>query len=263
MSDMRRGTPAAELFGAFLELIRRAGPGASMRQIGDRIGAPAATVSQIEKGQRALKSDRVGLWAHALAVNEDDLRELWWMSQGMVLVGNRRTFYAHAGARELLESQELGDSVTSRFDKSPELEPMYRLAGLMAVVVKRLLPRAVVQVEQPDYEPLYIDKEAAGLELTAQEQDEQADHWAALVWQPWLECYWDDRPGEPESWESTAYHRVAVPVLHEATPIIRKRAKAVATVELEGLIRDLSGPERERVRGYVEAVIEQRDEAPD
>lgn len=41
---------------------------------------------------------------------------------------------------------------------------------------------------------------------------------------------------------------------------MRRRGRSVKAVDLEDLVRDLSGPERERVRGYIEAIIEQRDD---
>src|SRR3954470_7427229 len=91
---MRRGTPSAELFGGLLAMVRTAGTGSSMRQVGDKIGAPAATVSQIEKGQRALKEPKIAVWAAALKVSEADLHELWVLSQGRIPVGpDRLVFY--------------------------------------------------------------------------------------------------------------------------------------------------------------------------
>jgi transcriptional regulator with XRE-family HTH domain len=257
--DMRRGTPSAVLFGEFLAMIRKAGTRASMRKIGDQIGSPAATVSQVEKGQRALKSEKIALWAQALEVDEEGLRELWWMSQGKVPVGDRRAFYTEDDARPVLETKELSVNVAGTVKAHPDLEPIYRLAELMAVIVKRFIPRASVYVDAPDYEPLYLDKEAFGEALTGEEEDERAEHWAALVWQPLIWCDWDDRPGDPQPWECTVRDLAIVPVLGRPTPIVRKRAKSMNTSELEDLIRDLSGPERERVRGYIEALVEQRD----
>lgn len=73
---MRRGTPAAKAFGNLL-LLYRTDARLSQRQVGERIGAPAATVSQIEKGQRALKEPKLSIWASALEVNEDYLRKMW------------------------------------------------------------------------------------------------------------------------------------------------------------------------------------------
>jgi hypothetical protein len=39
---------------------------------------------------------------------------------------------------------------------------------------------------------------------------------------------------------------------------VRRRSSSVKAADLEDVIRGLSGPERERVRGYIDAVIEQR-----
>ena len=49
-------------------------------------------MSQAEKGQRALKEPKLGVCATALRVTEDELRELWLLSQGQVPVGDRAVF---------------------------------------------------------------------------------------------------------------------------------------------------------------------------
>jgi transcriptional regulator with XRE-family HTH domain len=253
---MRRGTPSAALFGDLLALIRTAGTAASMRQVGDKIGAPAATVSQVEKGQRALKAPKIAVWARALGVRESELLELWRLSQGEVLVGNRLTFYADAG--EGLGTGALSTGILEVLGERPDLEPIYRLAELIAAVLRKVLPSAGVGVEPLHFEPLHVDDMAgAGRRLTAAQEDEQADHAAAFVQLPVIECYWNDSQARRPS-EINARFLVPVPLLQEPMPIVRRRGKSVNTVELEDLIRSLSGPERERVRGYVEAIVEQR-----
>lgn len=227
-----------------------------MRQLGERIGAPAATVSQVEKGQRALKEPKIEVWASALGIEHVDLLELWWLSQGEVLVEGRRTFYAEAG--ESLGSGTLRASIVKELERRPDLEPIYRLAELIAAVLKRALPHLGIQVEPLDCEPPYLDEGAADIALTAAQQDEQAEYVAAFVPLPVIDCYWDDARGQRSPVEINARSAVRVPLLEELGPIVRRRAKSVKTVELEDLIRGLSGPERERVRGYVEAIVEQR-----
>lgn len=253
---MRRGTPSAALFGDLLALIRTAGTAASMRQLGDKIGAPAATVSQVEKGQRALKAPKIAVWARALNVGESDLLELWRLSQGEVLIGDRLTFYTDAG--EGLGTGALSAGVVKELGKRPDLEQIYRLAELIAAVLRKVLPDTGIQVGSLDFEPLCIDDMAAGLTLTAAQEDEQADHAAAFVPLPVIECNWDDARGRRRSSAINARFQVRVPLLRELTPIVRRRGKSMNTVELEDLIRSLSGPERERVRGYVEAIVEER-----
>lgn len=257
---MRRGTQSAALFGSLLAVIRAAGIAASMRQIGDEIGAPAATVSQVEKGQRALKAPKIAVWSRALGVGESDLLELWRLSQGEVLVGDRLTFYTDAG--EGLRTGALSASIAEQLEKRPDLEPIYRLAELIAAVLRKVLPNTSIQVEPLGFEPLYLDDMAAGLTLTAVDQDKQAEHAAAFVPLPVIECYWDDTRGQGRPSELNAKSHVRVPLLQELTPIVRRRGKSVNTVDLEDLIRSLSGPERERVRGYVEAIVEQRGSRP-
>lgn len=253
---MRRGTPSAELLGGLLAMIRMAGTAESMRQVGDKIGAPAATVSQIEKGQRALKEPKIAVWSAALGVDQADLLELWRLCQGEVLIGDSRVFYSHAG--EGLGTEPLNSGILKVLRDRPDLEPVYRLAELIAGVLKRILPNAWIQVDPADFEPLYIDKMAGGMTLTAEEQDEQAADEAAFVPLPFIECYWSDTPGPSQASEISGRDRVQVPLLQEFTPIVRRRSRSVTKVNLEDLIRDLTGPERERVRGYVEAIVEQR-----
>jgi transcriptional regulator with XRE-family HTH domain len=75
---MRRGTPAAYLFGGNLFEIRKA-TGISMRQVAEKLGEGyfASTVSQVEKGQRVVKEERLDSWAAALGVSNAQLRRLW------------------------------------------------------------------------------------------------------------------------------------------------------------------------------------------
>lgn len=49
-----------------------------------------------------------------------------------------------------------------------------------------------------------------------------------------------------------------VPVIKPLTPVSRNRGKSIEAQELESLFNSLTGPERERVRGYIEAVLEER-----
>lgn len=259
-TNMRRGTPSAELFGDLLAMIRRAQTRASMRRVGDDIPAPAATVSQVEKGQRAVKFDKLEVWAGALNVETDELRELWWLSQGQVLVGDRRVFYTEDEARKQFSDVLLRPAVVRTLERRPELEPIYRLTQLIEQGLSRVITRAEIQVGPFDYEPLHDEKSAFDIPLTPEEEDERADHAKAFVPLPVIECYWDDRPGDPRPREINDRHLVLVPVLEEFTPIVRRRAKSMDLVGLEDLIRELTGPERERVRGYVDAVIQQRSD---
>lgn len=223
-----------------------------MRLFGQKISAPAATVSQIEKGQRALKEPKIPAWSKALDVDENDLLELWWLSQGEVLVGDRRKFYTEAG--DELGTQPLDANIVKVLRERPDLEPIYRLAELITTVLKRVLPTAWFQVDTSEFEPLHIDKMYANLALTEAEEDEQHEHFAAFVTLPIIECHWDTPGGRDPSHRFLA----PVPLLQKLTPIARPRGRYVKSAELEDLLRDLSGPERERVRGYIEAIVEQR-----
>ena len=124
-------------------------------------------------------------------------------------------------------------------------------------MLRRLLPDVSVQVDPDQFEPPHVDKMAAGLTLTAAEEDENAEAAEIFVPLPLIECYWDGNPGRREPSEMKRY-RVGVPLLRELTTVVQRRRKSIKAVELEDLIRELSGLERERVRGYIEAIVEQR-----
>ena len=110
----------------------------------------------------------------------------------------------------------------------------------------------------PDYfEPPHIDKMADGMTLSIAEEEENEAAAAAFVPLPFIELG-DEPPGWRQLSADPDWYRVRVPLLQELTPIVRRRGKSMNAVGLEDLIRDLSGPERERVRGYVEAIVEQR-----
>lgn len=256
---MRRGTPPAELFGDLLAMIRTAGTRDSMRQVAEKIGTPAATVSQIEKGQRALKEPKIAVWAAALEVSEADLRELWTFSQGLIAVGNQLVFYSDRP--DALGTDSLDAAILKTLHERPDLEPIYRLTERIIAVLRRLLPDAGLQVYPDSFEPPHIDKMAHGMTLSIAEEEENAADADAFVPLPIIECVWGDTPGWRQPSAIADRYCVRVPLLRELTPIVRRRGKSMNAVELEDLIRDLSGPERERVRGYVEAIVEQRGDS--
>ena len=227
-----------------------------MRELGEKINAPAATVSQVEKGQRALKKPKIALWAAALEVNEADLSELWELSQGWIPVGPGSHVFYTARPDEL-GTEPLRDALVPTLRERPGLESIYRLAERIAAVLRRLLPDVSVQVDPDQFEPPHVDKMAAGLTLTAAEEGENAEAAETFVPLPLIECYRDGNPGRREPSEMKR-HRVGVPLLRELTTVVQRRRKSVKAVELEDLIRELSGLERERVRGYIEAIVEQR-----
>jgi transcriptional regulator with XRE-family HTH domain len=142
-----------------------------MRQISEIVGGFASTVSQIEKGQRALKEPKIKVWADALEVSEYNLRELWFLSQGLIRTfDGERIFYTHHDA----------------------------LVTRITMTMDRLVPGGMNQI--------------------------------------------------------------LVPKIEKPTPIKRQRnrSKPLRKKELEKLIYALSGSERTRVQGYIEAIIENR-----
>ena len=253
--DMRRGTPSAKLFGDLLTMLRTVGTGQSMRQLGDRIGVRAATVSQIEKGQRALKEPKIAAWAEALDVGAGDLHELWMLSQGQVPVGERSVFYAdHPDA---LEAEPASDAIRRTLEERPDLRPIYLLAQRIATVLDRLLPDAGIRVRPDDNrEPPHIG-EPGGPPLTGLQEDENAAL-ASTYPLPFIERTRGGTPASERRFEYEEGELVRVPPLQEQAPIVRRRGKSMGPADLEDLINELTGPERERVRGYIDAIIEQR-----
>lgn len=231
-----------------------------MRQLGDRIGVRAATVSQIEKGQRALKEPKIAPWAAALEVSESDLHALWLLSQGQIQVGDRLVFYSDQP--DVLGAEPLEEPVVAVLQEKPDHEPIYRLAERITVVMRRLLPSAGLRVRpDDDFEPPFIVEPGAG-PLTAAQQEEN-EKWAETFPLPCIERSRGGGPERERRFEFEEGERVRVPLLQEPTPIVRRRAKSVKAVDLEDLIRELSGQERERVRGYIDAIVEQRADPED
>src|ERR1019366_2342705 len=126
----------------------------------------------------------------------------------------------------------------------------------IAAVLRRLLPDAIIEVNRDEFEPPHIDQLFAGT-ITAAQQDENSEVADAFLRLPLIEFVWYRTPGRRELSEMDR-GAIRVPLLQELTPIMRRRSSSVTALELEDLIRDLSGPERERVRGYIEAIVEQR-----
>ncbi len=167
---MRRGTPSAELFGMIIFVLRTVKCKKSMKQIGDLIGTAPALVSQVEKGQRAVKEPKIEVWADALEVSEYNLRELWFLSQGLIRsLNGKRIFNIHYDV----------------------------LIAQITMTMDRLVPNGMNQIQ--------------------------------------------------------------VPKIEKITPIKRQRSNSLSKTELERLIYELSGSERTRVQGYVEAIIENRE----
>ncbi|TFD55068.1 XRE family transcriptional regulator [Cryobacterium sp. Hh7] len=257
--DMRRGTPSAKLFGHLLSLVRSLGTRGSMRQVGESIGAPAATVSQVEKGQRALKAPKIALWAAALEVSEADLHELWVLCQGLVPVGRDQPVF-YSDRPDALGSDLLDADIIETLQDRPDLEAIYRLAVRITAVLRRLLPDASIRVEPDEFDPSYTPHmdEAGAWVISPDAQMKLEADFAAFVPLPGIWIYWGDTQARGRKLEFDSREGVRMPLLQIPTPIVRRRGKSVNTVELEDLIRELSGPERERVRGYVEAIVEQR-----
>lgn len=220
-----------------------------MREVGERVpvSAPAATVSQIEKGERALKEPKIPQWAKALRVREIDLLELWQLSQGLVPADGRLRFYSDPGVS--LGNQPLGDRIERELRERPEHAQMYRLAVRITDVLRRMVPTVEFEVEPYSLGDFY-EREWRATERFDSEYSELEAVKAAFVPRPTIVCYSREVVGP--------VYEVHVPVIEKEGPIARHRGTSVNAVTLDELIRSLTAPERERVRGYVEAILEQR-----
>lgn len=252
---MRRGTPSAVLFGGLLYFVRITGTRRTMRQIGDQIGAPAATVSQVERGQRAVKEPKVAAWAAALEVPETALSELWLLSQGLVPVRDSKPVF-YDDRPGCLGTQPLPEGLVPVLPEGPDLEPIYRLADRIVNLLRPLLTDARIDLEPEEFEPKYVLEAGEGT-ITPEQEDEDADAARGFVPVPLIEFRWFPTLGDRDlSKEARDFLRV--PLLQKPEPIVRRRGSSLKTVELEELIRSLSGPERERVRGYIDALVDGR-----
>lgn len=246
---MKRETPAATLFGALLTTVRLGGTGSSMRRVAQRIGTPTATVSQTEKGQRALKQPKIAAWADALEVRAEDLHELWQLSQGLVRIDGELAFYGDR--QEPFAAIPPGPDIEQVLERRPELGPLYRLASLIADALSRTLGGAHVRVdpvgehwEYPAYEPPLTDDERHWTE----QWEERSDL-------PCLRCSAVAPPEDERISEFAEGELIEIPWIRDPSPIARPRTRSADTSDLDELIRSLTGAERERVRGYIEAII--------
>jgi transcriptional regulator with XRE-family HTH domain len=100
---MRRGTPSAELFGQLVRVIRVVRTDKTMNQFARDMGKAPAFVSQIEKGQRALKEPSIKAYSDALWTKEEHLRVLWLLCQGWLLVDDEEARYFYEDLNNLCE----------------------------------------------------------------------------------------------------------------------------------------------------------------
>lgn len=215
-----------------------------MRFVGERLGAPAATVSQIEKGQRALKEPKVEAWSRALEVDSSDLLELWNLCQGIVQDGEMTSFYGEQGdeSAALPVQDELVSSVLAA---NPELADLYRLVYEIAACMSKLLPRDTFSVQplrRDDPIPKFLSDEDA--------ENARSQHFSPLpvLWVSWASTEASERVAG-----------VVIPKIAPVAPIVRRRQSSLKARDLVEMLNGLNSLERERVRGYVEALIEARD----
>ena len=141
-----------------------------MRDIGDKIGAPAATVSQVEKGERALKEPKIAAWATALRVDEADLHGLWLLSQGLIPAGAGGPVFYGNRPMSLFEDP-LRDGLVPALEEGPDLEPIYRVAERIVAVLRRLLPDVSIWVRAQQFEAAYVLDAEMGTITPAQEDE--------------------------------------------------------------------------------------------
>lgn len=77
---MRRGTPAAYEFGKILYELRKATE-LTLAEVAEAIGTTSGNVSFYEHGKRAVKEEKLEVYAVALGVNRTWLRSVWLEAQ--------------------------------------------------------------------------------------------------------------------------------------------------------------------------------------
>ncbi len=164
-----------------------------------------------------------------------------------MVTDGRHVFYTDAG--EALGNQPLGADIDKVLRERPDLERIYRLAVRIAAVLGRFIPEVMFKVEPDDLGSFHDERWDAERAFSDEAEEYEAVK-AAFVPIPFIMCYSRKVSGP--------VYAVGVPVLTRLKPVTRRRGKSVKAVELDDLIRALTGPERERVRGYVEAIVEQR-----
>jgi len=239
---MMRNTPSARLLGHLLMWIRWAGTGASIRATARAADLPPATVAQIEKGQRALKKPKIASLAGALEVDSDDLMELWELCQGLVRDSSGRLNLYTQVPDPTPSASHTWSNRPGETERDHELNPEFRLAGQICTVMSRVMPRAQfdVQPARPD-DPIPHALELDGIAA------HQAPSEIPVLWVQW---------NDPNALDEVA--ALALPLITGPSKQDRAIHSVASPSALDELIRTLTVAERERVRGYVEAVIEQR-----
>ena len=153
----------------------------------------------------------------------------------------------------------LRDGLVPALEEGLDLEPIYRVAERIVAVLRRLLPDVSIWADVQQFEPAYVLEAEMGT-ITPAQEDEDRDAAKAFLPLPLIEFEWSPTGGRPHR-SNSKWDAIRVPLLQEFSPIVRRRSSSVKPAELENLIRKLSGSERERVRGYVEAILEQRAQA--
>ena len=240
--DMKRGTPSAKLLGSLLWMIRSLEPAMTMQQVASRLGKPAATVSQIEKGQRALKEDKLADWAVALDLREKDVRELWVLCQGLVPAGDRLVSYTDAAGSQVFSSQI--EHVLRDF---PGLEPLYRHAARIQSALNRAVLYGQFDLWPEDFSDFQDgrDRERQRIGLVPEDARDLLEEFIPM---PVISAYEDGFPR----------YGVGVPNLRDAPIDIRMPKDAAIADDLGEVLQRLTETERERVRGYVDAILESR-----
>jgi len=208
-------------------------------------------VSQVERGERALKKPKLESWAPALEISYDPFEELWFLSQGMIWLDGRRVFYADHP--EALGDNHLGPQIDEVLEANPDIEPVYRLASRIVETLKTILPLLDISldVDGDDKEPPYLDGFIHG-QLTDLRKAEM-EEFSSRGPLPMIHGLWG-----PQNVKDRIERWIQVPFIEKDQPVRRPRGEATTSEELETLVGRLSALERERVRGYVDALIENR-----
>lgn len=190
-----------------------------------------------------LKEPKLKAWAAALELDLSDLRRLWNLCQGFRLVGESLVFYEeYSDDSEWVPPSD--EKIEVALEKYSGLTNLYRLAYEISDVMQRLLPLDAfwIQPWRPDDQiPVFPG-------------EDEANNFRGKLFKPfpvlWVTWASEEADGEPAA--------VVIPRIAPLSPIVRQRKASLTSKDLGAMVQGLNSLERERVRGYIEAIIEER-----
>ena len=129
--------------------------------------------------------------------------------------------------------------------------PIYVQTQRLADVLRRALPEARVQVDPDDFSR-FQDERDLERERLGEPRETVPELEADFLELPFVNVYEDGFPR----------YGVGLPLLETRAGRALRSGTSAASRDLKGMIRRLTPCERERVRGYIDAILELRSSTP-